>query len=313
LLLLISYFLHCPIMSFLRRTGYRLSKTALRPPLIWLRHRGLDPADVMIASYPRSGNTWCRFLLGEILTNHTTGFDSIDKAVPQVGLHQVALSLLPLGGRLIKTHEQYRKEYAKAIYLVRDVRDVVLSEFAYQKALGWIPDDFDRFLRDFLRGGVNPFTPWHQHVPGWMGSSLAGTSNFLLIKFEDMRRNTEQVVNQVLDFLGVTVDPRTVREAVANNTVQRMQEKEQRSPQLSDTAPKSNGSEESRFIRSGSVGGWRNRLTDLQVEMIEHHAGDVLAFMGYPTGSRRAEPADVLTAPASAQCSEETSAQQVSR
>ena len=117
-------------------------------------------------------------------------------------------------------------------------------------------------------------------------------------------------VHNVLDFLGVTVDPKTVRDALANNTLQRMQEKEQRSPQLSDTAPKSNGSEESRFIRSGSVGGWRNRLTDFQVEMIEHQAGDVLTCIGYPTGSRNG---GALESSASAECSEQRLAHQVSR
>ena len=182
----------------------------------------------------------------------------------------------------------------------------------FRKRLGWISDDFDRFLREFLRGEVNPFSPWHQHVPGWMESSLSGTSNFLLIKFEDMRRNTQQIVNDVLDFLGVIVDPQTVRAAVANNTVQRMQEKEQRSPQYSDTAPKSNGSDEARFIRSGSVGGWRNRLTDLQVEMIEHYAGNVLTRMGYPTGSLKADLAETFKPSASSLCSEKA-AQQVSR
>jgi hypothetical protein len=299
------------ILITAKKVWYEVAKSGLRSPLISVRHWGLDSRDAFIASYPRSGNTWLRFVLFDILApGQTAGFNEVNHIIAEVGLHGPALPLLPGGGRLIKTHEPYRKQYQKAIYLVRDVRDVVLSEFAYQKALGWISDDFDRFLREFLRGEVNPFTPWHQHVPGWVESSLAGTSNFLLIKFEDMRRNTEQVVNEVLDFLGVVVDPQTVRDAVANNTVQRMQEKERRSPQLSDTAPMSNGSEESRFIRSGSVGGWRNRLTDIQVEMIEHHAGDVLTCMGYPTGSREAE---TLEPSASPECSEQNLAQQVSR
>jgi hypothetical protein len=294
-----------------KKVWYEVAKSGLRSPLTSIRHWGLDSRDAFIASYPRSGNTWLRFVLFDILApGQTAGFNEVNHIIAEVGLHGPAIPLLPGGGRLIKTHEPYRKQYQKAIYLVRDVRDVVLSEFAYQKALGWISDDFDRFLREFLRGEVNPFTPWHRHVPGWMDSPLARSSNFLLIKFEDMRRNTEQAVNDVLDFLGVIVDPQTVRDALANNTLQRMQEKEQRSPQLSDTAPKSNGSEESRFIRSGSVGGWRTRLTDLQVEMIEHQAGDVLTCMGYPTGSRKLER---LESSASAQCSEQHLAQQVSR
>jgi hypothetical protein len=198
--------------------------------------------------------------------------------------------LLPGEGRLIKTHEPYQKEYKKAIYLVRDVRDVVLSEFAYQKALGWIADDFEAFLEQFLRGEVNPFSPWQQHVPGFVDSPLAKTPDFLLIKFEEMKKNTEATVSQVLDFLGVVVDGQAVRDAIANNSLKKMQEKEQREPQLAKTAPAPDGTEESRFIRSGSTGGWRNRLSEAQVERIEQYAGDVLQRMGYPVGAQSRKP-----------------------
>jgi hypothetical protein len=277
-----------------KRVWYQVAKSGLRGPLTRVRHWGLHRNDAFIASYPRSGNTWLRFVLFDILVSgQTSGFDEVNHIIAEVGLHQPAIPLLPGEGRLIKTHEAYRKQYQKAIYLVRDVRDVVLSEFAYQKALGWVPDDFEDFLRRFLSGEVNPFSPWHEHVPGWVNSPLASTPNFLLIRFEELRRNTEQVVNCVLDFLGVMVDPQVVRAAIANNTVKKMQEKEQRSPQLSDTAPKPTASEESRFIRSGSVGGWRNRLTPAQVERIEQTAGKVLAQMGYPTGGRNSDAAQL--------------------
>ena len=266
----------------------------MRTPLNWVRHWGLDANDAFIASYPRSGNTWLRFLMFEILATGSAGFEEVNHVVAEVGLHGPAWPVLPGQGRLIKTHEPYRKPYKKAVYLVRDVRDVVLSEFAYQKALGWIPDDFEGFLHRFLRGEVNPFHAWHQHVSGWVDSPLGSSSSFLLVKFEELRQNTNRVVTQVLDFLGVEVDPQTIENAIANNTVARMQEKEHQSPQLAATAPKPNVGEESRFIRSGSVGRWRNRLTDVQVELIEQHAGEVLARMGYPAG--KSEPSAVESA-----------------
>jgi len=263
----------------------------MRAPLNWVRHWGLDPNDAFIASYPRSGNTWLRFVLFDILAaGQTSGFDEVNHLVAEVGLHGPAQPLLPGSGRLIKTHEAYRKQYRKAIYLVRDVRDVVLSEFAYQKALGWVPDDFDHFMRQFVRGEVNPFSPWQEHVPGWVDSPLAHTPNFLLIKFEEMRRNTEAIVSQVLDFLGVMVEPQSVRDAIANNSLQRMQEKEQSQPQLSRAVPAGSHGEETRFIRRGSTGGWRNRLTPMQVEFMEQHAGQVLEQMGYVLSGKQSTP-----------------------
>ena len=271
-----------------------MAKSGLRAPLTRVRHWGLDRNDAFIASYPRSGNTWLRFVLFDILVSgQASGFDEVNHIIPDVGLHKPAIPLLPGSGRLIKTHEPFQKEYRKAIYLVRDARDVALSEFAYQKALGWIPDDFDSFLQRFVRGEVNPFSAWHEHVPDWMDSKLASTPEFLLIRFEEMRRNTEETLVQVLDFLGVDVDRRVVTEAIANNTLKKMQEKEQKSPQLSNTAPNPNGSEESRFIRSGSIAGWRNRLTAEQSRLIEDKAGPVLERMGYPIGDAATQKQDV--------------------
>lgn len=267
-----------------KRLWYRTAKSGLRAPLTWVRHWGLDQTDAFIASYPRSGNTWLRFLMFEILTAGSAGFEEVNHVVAEVGLHGPARPVLPGEGRLVKTHEPYHKQYKKAVYLVRDVRDVVLSEFAYQKALGWIPDDFEGFLHRFLQGEVNPFSAWHNHVNGWMNSPLAASPNLFLIKFEDLRKDTNAVVTQVLEFLGVEIDAKTVTQAIANNTVQKMQEKEHRTPQLGATAPAPNVGQESRFIRSGSVGGWRARLTNAQVELIEQHTAGVLVRMGYPIG-----------------------------
>ena len=272
-------------MSFLRRTGYRLSKTALRPPLIWLRHRGLDPADVMLASYPRSGNTWCRFLLAEILSDHISGFDSIDKAVPQVGLHQVALPLLPGRGRLIKTHEQYRNEYAKAIYLVRDVRDVVLSYYDRGKYLGVFDEiAFDAFLPMFLQGQTNTVGSWPSHVRVWLESPLAKRGKLLVVKFEDMRQDTEATLRRILEFLDVPVDRLRMQNAISANSVDRMRAKEDRSrafPQSSE--------ESGRFVRKGAVGGWQGRLTAEQVALVERYAGAELERLGYPAKTSSAK------------------------
>jgi hypothetical protein len=269
----------------LKQLWYNAAKSGLRKPLNRVRHWGLDRNDAFIASYPRSGNTWLRFVLFDVLVSgQTSGFDEVNHIIPEVGLHLPGYPLLPGAGRLIKTHEPYQKEYRKAIYLVRDVRDVILSEYAYQKALGWIPEDFELFLGRFLDGQVNPFRPWQEHVPGWLDSPVAGTPNLLVIKFEDMRRDTEQAVTRALDFLDVVVEPEVVRAAIANNSVQKMQEKEARQPQLSSSAPKPTGAEETRFIRSGSIGGWRNRLTPAQAQRIEQRSGQLLARLGYPVG-----------------------------
>jgi hypothetical protein len=77
--------------------------------LIWLR--GLAPKDIFLASFSRSGNTWARFLLSEVLTGISANFKSIDRTVAEMGIHLKARSVLPGGGRCVQTHEHYRREY----------------------------------------------------------------------------------------------------------------------------------------------------------------------------------------------------------
>ncbi len=109
-------------MPILRRLRHELSKTGLRSPLLWIRHHGFRPSDIFTASYPRSGSTWLRFILAEILAGQSSGFKGVNLLSPDVGEHSGAQPLLPGAGRLIKTHELYRPSYKKAIYFSLSMR-----------------------------------------------------------------------------------------------------------------------------------------------------------------------------------------------
>lgn len=260
-------------MPTLRKVRHRIAKSPVHQPLAWIRHRGLIPADVFVASYPRSGNTWLRFMLFEILLGQSPSFNHVDKVVPDIGKQDKASPVLPHGGRLIKTHEPYRPEYAKAIYLVRDARDVALSEFAYQKALGLAKDDFDQFLTRFLRGTVNPFGSWAAHVDSWMKAKDEGRAEILLLRFDELRREPEISLGKMMEFLAMPVGADLIRRAVSNNSVEKMRDQEKKNPVKA--------SAKGRFIRSGAVEGWREKFTEPQARLVQQRAGSVLSRLGY--------------------------------
>lgn len=269
----------------IKRFRYLLSKTKLRLPLYWIRHRGLRTSEVFLVSYPRSGSTWSRFTLYEILTGREAGFDEVNAALP--GIHRLkrGIPVLPGNGRLLGSHEQFRKEYKRALYLVRDARDVVLSEYSYLKAMGFFRGDFDQFVGGFVgaKARVNGYGPWQRHVASWLDSPIADTPNFLLIRFEDLRSNPEKSFESISEFLGVKTSWEVVQRALSNNSIERMKEKERAASQLP--------SEEDSFVRSGTVGGWRGKLTPGQIQVIEKYAGSGLVRVGYPLSSTSLEPA----------------------
>jgi len=281
-------------MASLRVLRRKASRTALRVPIVWYRHRGLNPGDAFVASYPRSGSTWLRFLLLELLTRaDEAGFDSVNQMIPDVGRHGGCLPLVANGGRLIKTHEAYRTEYQKAVYVVRDVRDVVISEFEYENANERISEDFDEFVMLSLKGCVNGYGSWESHVASWLDSPLAENGRLLVVKFEQLKAQTEDTLAGILEFLGVRRDRAAIRQAIANNNLQRMKEKEDRAPQTSAYSRESG--DQKRFIRSGSTGGWRARLTPVQVQLIERQAGAVLVRMGYSLEAAQPASGELLS------------------
>jgi len=259
----------------------------------------LDPRDVFIASFPRSGSHWLKFQLFEIITGQSADFENVKRRITRVGDHGVpgaaalvalgvinpgkAGPLMPDGSRLMHTHEPYRRDYRRVVYLVRDIRDVVLSEFAIGKELGLLRyyeiDEFDNFLEPFLNGTIDRYQTWQDHVSSYLDSPLAKNGNLFVLRFEDLRKDPEEHLRRIVEFLHVRSGQEDIRRAIAHNTVEKMRAKED----ASRTMRKSSG-EEGRFVRRGSVGGWRERLTEEQVRLVDQYAGRVLGLMGYPKG-----------------------------
>jgi hypothetical protein len=267
-------------MSALTQWRARASRTGLRAPIAWIRHLGIDASDVFLAGYSRSGNTMLRFPLGEVLSGIPSTFDTIQRIIPEIGVHANAYSLAPGGGRLIKTHEPYRRKYKRAIYIVRDVRDVMLSSFARESALDVVHiHTLDDYVRPFLQGKMTRFGSWQAHVDGWMNSPLAIKGDLLVLRFEDMREDLDAALLRCMEFLGKKVDRSVLHTVVRNNSLEKMRAKEDQSK----TLPKS-PKEEGRLVGKGTVQGWKQKLTEPQLSIIDEFAGETLARLGYPRG-----------------------------
>lgn len=271
---------------FFRRLRHHITSTHVRDPIVWLRHRSFRPSDVMLASYPRSGSTWLRFVLFEILTGQPSGFDQVNAALRGLADYRKAPALLPGEGRFIGTHEPFRPDYRRAVYLVRDVRDVILSEFAFEKNLGIGRPTLDAYLDEMLRGRKRHGS-WQDHVESWLDSPLSASGNLLFLRYEVLRHDSENVFLELLDFLKIRRSRAEVERAIANNTLQRMREKEDQLYKQENYAdvprrPLKSAEAGGRFVRSGSMGGWRDRLTAEQIRRIELHTAHVLTRLGYP-------------------------------
>lgn len=264
----------------------------IRNPWVWSWHLGLKSDDFFLASFPRSGSTWFRFMLFEILSGENPGFRKIEERLPEIRWHRGSKPILPGNRRLIKTHENYRSDYKRAILLVRDVRDVVLSVYAGYSSLGVAPivssGDLDSFLEAFLQGKAVHTGSWQEHTQSWLQSPLAKNGNLKVIRYEELRKNPEEKLAEALEYMGVTPNFQHIRKAIEDNTLARMrkvEDNEKKERKQSILLGNRTGVDEvSRFVRKGAVAGWREKLTESQVKMVEQYAGDTLASLGYEPG-----------------------------
>jgi len=248
-------------------------KKILRPIIVYRRHRGLLENDIFLASYPKSGNTWLKFMISTLFVDKDIGFDEAEELLPFVGNH-TEKRLLPDGRRVIKTHEPYRTEYKKAIYIVRDGRDVAISYFHHHKREGTFAGNLEEFVDAFLKGNVDGLPAWHKHVMGWLDHHE--DSDILVVKYEDCLMSPTAVIKKILNFMEISVEHEKIEHAVAANTKDKMREKEK----ISKTAL-GVYDEKNHFVRKGKNGEWKEVFDDRLNEIFIQEAGEALRLLGY--------------------------------
>jgi hypothetical protein len=254
------------------RWELRAHRHRARRPLVALRHRGLLPADAVLAAYPKSGNTWLAFLLTEVIHDRPADWASSAECLPAVGRHAGSPAPLPGGGRTLRTHERRRPEYHRAIYLVRHPADVAHSYHRWLRWQGMDPGPFERFFPRFLARPVDGYGPWGRHVESW----LTPGPPTLLVRYEDLRTEPMTAVSRVLRFLDLPVDVARIETALEANSLDRMREKED-----AVRGTLFRGRTDAGFVGAGGTAGGADRLSEEQFALLEQLAGPALELAGY--------------------------------
>jgi hypothetical protein len=246
--------------------------------------RGLTvyPDDTFLVSFPRSGNTWTRFLVCNLINpDHPVTFAQLESRIPEIyDVTDRALRAFPRP-RILKSHESFDPRYKKIIYIVRDPRDVVLSYYEFQLKRRVITEEcgFEEFVPRFMASEFEPKTgSWRDHVLGWI-ATRSGQTNFLLLRYEDMLANTTQEAAKITSFLGLDCTAQRIARAVELSSADRMRtlEKEQ-----SEEWKETKGTRQDKpFVRNAISGGWKSALPEHCVSQLETEWGDVMRSVGY--------------------------------
>lgn len=273
---------------------------------------------VWLASYPKSGNTWLRAFLANFqapgdrpadINNLRVGGISSDRHAADDALGVECSDLTPQELELyrpavyrdianrtdkelfVKVHDAYTFNSEAeplfpadvtraAVYLVRNPLDVAVS-FAHHENRT-LDDTIDRMSRETLTLAEHHdrlhfqlpqrLRSWSQHVLSWLDQRAIPVR---LMRYEDMYRRPVEEFTETVRFIGLDVDVERVRRAVACSSFETLRQQEL-----------AHGFKEKpfgaiSFFRGGAVGGWREALTETQVERLVYDHGAVMRRLGY--------------------------------
>ena len=247
------------------------------------RYLTVFPEDVFLVGYFRSGSTWSRFLVGNLIQqDEPVTFANVGRIVPLI--YELPDRLLRRSRRVLKSHECFDPRYPRVVYIVRDPRDVAVSWYFYNLKVRVIPDGYsmDQFVDRFVASSVVDYADlvgsWEDHVLSWV-RLRAGKPGFRLVRYEDLLADPAKELTDLAPFLGIDPTPEQVERAVRLSSGSHMQSLERK--QSKQWVETKRSRQDIPFVREAKSGGWRDKLSARALETIEEAWGATMKEFGY--------------------------------
>ncbi|MGA9530123.1 MAG: sulfotransferase domain-containing protein [Terriglobales bacterium] len=252
------------------------------------RSIAVRPDDTFIVSYPRSGNTWTRFLVANLLySDRPVTFANIERLIPDAEAQSSLYMKRIPSPRVIKSHEYFDHRYPKVLYIVRDPRDLVLSYYNFSRKYRQITDEYplESYVHDFVNGKLTsaPWGTWGENVGSWT-AARSGRANFLLIRYEDLIEQGEMEMAKLAKFFGVSAASDELRAAIEKSSASRMRELEKK--EGADWVTTKDKRPDIPFIGNAVSGRWKSKLPGAAAAEIESAWGALMTSLGYELTAR---------------------------
>ncbi len=218
--------------------------------------------DVLLASFPRSGNTWLRFLLANTISvaeldGREVDFEELNALMPELGTSDLSASWPYRSvGRVVKTHRPYFPLFGRhrSVLVIRDPRDVMVSYFHYARG-----DKAVRYagtFSDFVRSTHLGLPSWFAHWRSWREKAD------LVLRYEELRRDTTREFQRLLGLAGARVDDGVVDEAVRRSDIRNIR-------RIEETRDRPHGDRHVDGFKFARDGGSRQWVDQFDAELLE--------------------------------------------
>tara|TARA_Y100000591_G_scaffold1404_1_gene1197 strand:+ start:263 stop:1033 length:771 start_codon:yes stop_codon:yes gene_type:complete len=243
----------------------------------------------ILTSYPKSGNTWLRFIIYEIYFNvEDNNYNSKNVEIFVPDFHKlIKNNKLILDERLrnkkvfLKTHYDFFKmqnlNIDKIILLLRNPLDVLSSIINYydikNESLENVVNEFAEYhtLMNFKKN-LN-FPSYSEHLQSWVGSN----KNILIINYDDLLNNFKKTVKELGIFLGESLDEKRIKIIEKNTSFDKLNnlEKYERKQSIDGFFTTSISNKNS-FMNKGKSKNYENILNPNQIKKIKDSFSEII-------------------------------------
>ena len=269
---------------------------------------------VWVSSYPKSGNTWLRFILTYLLSDKPSSSADIDAFIPEAMVVPGFKITIPSDQpTLLKTHWKMSmslplmEETIGFVYIVRNPMDIICSQFNFNrlrlnKDNKLLSDEElirqqNLYIDAFIQHKGNPLvghgggnTSWVQNIIDWTEASKSYPS--VIIRYEDMLDNPEQEITKIIDFFRLSRSKKEINNLIKKTSfkaMRRLEDEEIRNKKegffYHETLANAHKSG-NRFMRKGKMGEGRILLKGEQLSRFIETFGGTMALLGYRINSK---------------------------
>lgn len=232
----------------------------------------IDAQDVIIAGYPKSGNTWFQNLLSGLVYGMDPRYTSdsmVQNLIPDLDVYEYYRRYgTPT---FFKSHSFPQPEFRRVVYLLRDGRDVMVSYYHYLVAQYGERFSFQRLVTD----GDDKGHRWNEHVDTWMANPYG--ADILVIKYEDLRRDGVRELQRLCAFTGRQEDDALLASVCERASFQNMREKEK----WDRWDHRQWWPRDQHFVRRGKIGSYQDEMPPEVLDAFLEQATSTLRKCGY--------------------------------
>jgi hypothetical protein len=235
--------------------------------------------DILVVSFPKCGATWTSRLLGDILNSPVTGYmdahpiceEGLDRPGDYIVRQLHLKARVRKGENFLENAwecnmEGYTDE--RIVLVVRDPRDVSVALWKYFEI-----DSLEKTI-NCMAFGEHPFIgvgSINEFIAGWMRYPFVP-----MVSYESLTLDTYATLSSLLMYLDIE-EPPGIHEAIERQSFK------VRKAELEKSESKYNygATIQTKNLRKGVVGDWRNHYTKETCELAEKLLGTTMRLLNY--------------------------------